>query len=140
MGDAMLTVENVTKVFGTHRAVSDLSFQVKTGEICGFLGPNGAGKTTTMRMIAGIIEPTSGTILVDGVSVTERAERTKRIVGYVPDRPYLYEKLTALEFLEFIAGIYGLEPSSAEALAKKLLVHFGLSDVMGHRVKVIAMG
>ena len=71
MDDAMLTVKNVTKVFGTHRAVSDLSFQVKTGEICGFLGPNGAGKTTTMRMIAGIIEPTSGTILVDGVSVTE---------------------------------------------------------------------
>ena len=140
MGDSMLTVENVTKVFGTHRAVSDLSFQVKTGEICGFLGPNGAGKTTTMRMIAGIIEPTSGTILVDGVSVTERAERTKRIVGYVPDRPYLYEKLTALEFLEFIAGIYGLEPSSAEVLAKKLLVHFGLSDVMGHRVESYSHG
>ena len=93
-----------------------------------------------MRMIAGIIEPTSGTILVDGVSVTERAERTKRIVGYVPDRPYLYEKLTALEFLEFIAGIYGLEPSSAEPLAKKLLVHFGLSDVMGHRVESYSHG
>ena len=111
----MLVVNDVTKAFGDYIAVDGLSIRVNAGTVCGFLGPNGAGKTTTMRMIAGIIAPTKGEVLVNGLSVATHPVDTKRVVGYVPDRPYLYEKLTAFEYLEFVSGLYGLDVNVAQA-------------------------
>ena len=136
----MLVVNDVTKAFGDYIAVDGLSIRVNAGTVCGFLGPNGAGKTTTMRMIAGIIAPTKGEVLVNGLSVATHPVDTKRVVGYVPDRPYLYEKLTAFEYLEFVSGLYGLDVNVAQADAERLLTLFGLSDVMHHEIESYSHG
>ncbi|MGB0646024.1 MAG: ABC transporter ATP-binding protein [Bradymonadia bacterium] len=136
----MLVLDKVSKAFGSHQAVNELSMSVDAGTVCGFLGPNGAGKTTTMRMIAGIIQPSGGTILIDGMSVADNPVETKRIVGYVPDRPYLYEKLTAFEYLEFVAGLYQLPLDRGESEARRLLTLFGLGDVMHHEIESYSHG
>ena len=136
----MLIVNDVTKAFGDYVAVDGLSIRVDSGTVCGFLGPNGAGKTTTMRMIAGIIAPTKGEVRVNGLSVATHPVETKRVVGYVPDRPYLYEKLTAFEYLEFVAGLYELNADEAESEATRLLTLFGLSDVMHHEIESYSHG
>ena len=136
----MLEINQVTKTFGDFTAVDKLSMNVASGRVCGFLGPNGAGKTTTMRMITGIIQPSSGDIRVDGVSVEADPTSTKRIVGYVPDRPYLYEKLTAFEYMEFIAGVYALDPKKSQSRADSLIKLFGLGDVMHHEIESYSHG
>ncbi len=136
----MLVVNDVTKAFGDYIAVDGLTIKVNAGTVCGFLGPNGAGKTTTMRMIAGIIAPTKGEVMVNGLSVATHPVDTKRVVGYVPDRPYLYEKLTAFEYLEFVSGLYELDVNVAQADAERLLTLFGLSDVMHHEIESYSHG
>lgn len=105
----MIELRNLNKKFGDFYAVKDLSLQVSPGEIFGFLGPNGAGKTTTIRMMVGLMKPTSGRVLLGGRDVSLEPEEAKAILGYIPDRPFLYEKLTGEEFLEFIAGLHRLE-------------------------------
>lgn len=105
----MLAVEHLSKNFDNYKAVDDISFTVSAGQILGFLGPNGAGKTTTIKMLAGILQPDSGTIRINNVDLASYPEECKKITGYIPDRPYLYEKLTGSEFLQFIAGLYSLE-------------------------------
>lgn len=107
----MLALECLTKSYGTLTAVNDLSLTVGRGELFAFLGPNGAGKTTTLRMIAGLVEPDAGRITIDGIDLARDPLAAKRITGYVPDRPYLYGKLTAREFLAFIGGLYGIDPA-----------------------------
>ena len=104
----MIRLINVTKTFKTLHAVDRLSLEVGEGTIFGFLGPNGAGKTTTIKMMAGILQPTSGRILIDGIDLSRDPAAAKRRIGFIPDRPFLYEKLTAAEFLRFIAGLYGM--------------------------------
>lgn len=136
----MLELNDVTKTFGSFTAVDRLSMRVESGRVCGFLGPNGAGKTTTMRMIAGIIQPSSGTVHIEGKNVEDDPTATKRVVGYVPDRPYLYEKLTAFEYMEFIAGVYTLDPSSAQERAERLVRLFGLGEVMHHEIESYSHG
>ena len=136
----MLEIKKVTKTFGGFTAVDKLSMSVASGRVCGFLGPNGAGKTTTMRMITGIIQPTDGEIHVNGVSVESDPTATKRIVGYVPDRPYLYEKLTAFEYMEFIAGVYSLDLPGAQSRAEHLITLFGLGEVMHHEIESYSHG
>jgi ABC-2 type transport system ATP-binding protein len=105
----MIQILHLSKKFGNFFAVKDLTLQVNPGEIFGFLGPNGAGKTTTIRMMVGLMQPTSGQILLGGRDISREPEKTKEILGYIPDRPYLYEKLTGEEFLEFIAGLHRLK-------------------------------
>lgn len=123
----MIELERLTKKFGSFWAVRDLSLKVRPGEIFGFLGPNGAGKTTTIRMMAGLMKPTSGRILLDGKDVFRKPEEAKAILGYIPDRPYLYEKLTGGEFLEFIAGLHHLEQEDGwEKRSQGLLEYFDL--------------
>lgn len=122
----MLTLNHVTKRYGRFTAVDDLSFEVKAGEIFGFLGPNGAGKTTTMKMITGLVRPTSGQILVGGLDVVKAPVETKAQVGYIPDRPYLHDRLTALEYLYFIAGLYGMSRADAARGAAEMLALFEL--------------
>jgi ABC-2 type transport system ATP-binding protein len=123
----VILVESLVKAFGSFRAVDGVSLDVKPGEIHGFLGPNGAGKTTTIRMIAGLLKPSSGRISIDGHDLAKEPEAAKRSLGFIPDRPFLYEKLTAAEFLRFHGGLYGLEGEPVEERARELLALFELS-------------
>jgi len=117
----MIAIHDLVKKYGAFTAVDGVSLQVHPGEIHGFLGPNGAGKTTTIRMIAGLLKPTSGRILVNGHDLQTNPERAKASLGFIPDRPFLYEKLTAGEFLRFHGGLYGLDgPASGDRVCEML--------------------
>jgi len=105
----MIQIDNLVKRYGSFTAVDDVSLDVKPGEIHGFLGPNGAGKTTTIRMIAGLLKPTSGRIAVNGHDTASEPEAAKQSLGFIPDRPFIYDKLTAGEFLRFHAGLFGID-------------------------------
>ncbi|HBJ75415.1 MAG TPA: ABC transporter [Syntrophaceae bacterium] len=122
----MIELTNLTKDYGTTLAVNHLSLNVSAGEIYGFIGPNGAGKTTTIRMMGGIIEPTAGKIVIAGIDVEKDPVAAKKIIGFVPDRPYLYEKLTGMEFLKFIADLYHVEPERLARKSEELLKQFAL--------------
>jgi ABC-2 type transport system ATP-binding protein len=110
-----LSIERLTKRFGRFEAVSDLSLSVRSGEIYAFLGPNGAGKTTTIKSVVGLLQPESGRISVYGEPVEPDGMAFRRLLGYVADRPFLYEKLTAWEYMEFLAGVHGLRGWEEEA-------------------------
>jgi ABC-2 type transport system ATP-binding protein len=122
----MIELRNLTKKFGQLTAVDHVNLEVSHGEILGFLGPNGAGKTTTIRMMAGILKPTEGTTLIGGYDILQQPLEAKRIFGFVPDRPFLYERLTGQEFLRFVGKLYNLEPRQAETRQSKLLELFEL--------------
>src|SRR4051794_35637409 len=104
----MIKVQNLVKVFGTKRAVDDISFSVERGEVLGFLGPNGAGKSTTMRTITGFFPPSSGSVSVGGFDITENAIRAKQLIGYLPENAPAYTDMTVSGFLNFAAEIRGL--------------------------------
>jgi len=123
----MLQLQGVVKRYGKFTAVAGVTLDVHRGEIFGFLGPNGAGKTTTIRMVAGVLRPSAGRIIVDGDDLHEHPARAKSKVGYVPDRPFLYEKLSGGEFLRFVSGLWGKEGPEAEARADRLLELFYLA-------------
>ena len=123
---AMITIRNLVKQYGAFTAVDGISLDVQPGEIHGFLGPNGAGKTTTLRMIAGLLKPTSGQIDVNGHDVAAEPERAKASLGFIPDRPFIYEKLTASEFLTFHAGLYGLDGEGVAPRVREMLDLFEL--------------
>ena len=122
----MIRVDCVVKRYGGFTAVDGVSLDVAKGEIHGFLGPNGAGKTTTIRMIAGLLKPTSGSISIDGHDLARAPEQAKRALGFIPDRPFLYEKLTAGELLRFHAGLYGIEGNGIGERIGELLELFEL--------------
>jgi len=123
----MLQLIDVRKQYGSFVAVKGIDLDVRRGEIFGFLGPNGAGKTTTIRMVAGVLRPSSGRVLVGGDDLLADPERAKARVGYIPDRPYLYEKLSGAEFLRFVAGLWGREGADVEARIDRLLELFQLT-------------
>src|SRR6516162_1905098 len=104
----MIKLDHVTKRYGTKTAVEDLSLDIESGELFAFLGPNGAGKTTTIKMLCGLLFPTAGTVRVGGYDIQHQGDRARQLISYVPDQPYLYEKLTGREFLQFIADMYGM--------------------------------
>ena len=122
----MIGLYDLVKQYGKFTAVDGVSLEVAPGEIHGFLGPNGAGKTTTLRMIAGLLKPTSGRILVNGHDVAADPERAKASLGFIPDRPFIYEKLTAGEFLRFHGGLYGLDGSEIAGRVREMLELFEL--------------
>jgi len=122
----MIAVHEVIKRYGSFTAVNGVTLDVQPGEIHGFLGPNGAGKTTTIRIIAGLLKPTSGRVIVNGFDLAVNPERAKRSLGFIPDRPFLYEKLTAAEFLRFHGGLYGLDDDGVRARAREMLELFEL--------------
>src|SRR6266496_4407637 len=124
----MIEVQSLTKKYGEFTAVDDISLQVRRGEIFGFLGPNGAGKTTTIRILAGLSLPTSGEVRVDGLDVVRDGLRIKAMTGYIPDRPFLYEKLTGRELLQFVANLYGREWRDCEARSLELLRYFAIAQ------------
>ncbi|MEE9936798.1 MAG: ABC transporter ATP-binding protein [Deltaproteobacteria bacterium] len=122
----MIELHDLTKDYKTTLAVDRLNLRVGAGEIYGFIGPNGAGKTTTIRMMGGIIEPTSGAISIGGIDLRKDPVAAKKMIGFVPDRPFLYEKLTGSEFLRFIADLYAVAPQMAARRAEELLRQFAL--------------
>jgi ABC-2 type transport system ATP-binding protein len=136
----MIEIRNLTKKYGAFTAVDDISLSVSPGEIYGFLGPNGAGKTTTIRILAGLSLPTSGVVRIAGHDVGSDGARTKSIVGYVPDRPYLYEKLTGRELLQFVVNLYGREWRDCESRAMDLLHYFDIFDWTDARIENLSHG
>ncbi|MDR1578089.1 MAG: ATP-binding cassette domain-containing protein, partial [Deltaproteobacteria bacterium] len=115
MGEPAIRLVGVSKKYRQHLAVADLTLSVPEGQIYGFLGPNGAGKTTTIRMLAGALAPSSGQIFLAGHDLAKQPRLAKSVLGYIPDRPFLYEKLSGWEFLLFTAGLYRTPVKVAEA-------------------------
>jgi ABC-2 type transport system ATP-binding protein len=124
----MIQLEQLTKKYGTFTAVDAIDLEVPAGQLFGFLGPNGAGKTTTLRMIAGILRPTSGRVRIGGIDVAAQPVEAKAMLGFIPDRPFIYEKLTGMEYLRFVAGLYGQEGPQIEHRGRELLGLFDLED------------
>ncbi len=123
----MIRLKKLSKDFKGLRAVDGIDLDIKKGTIFGFLGPNGAGKTTTIKMMAGVLMPSEGRIIINGMDLAEMPSQVKRCVGFIPDRPFVYEKLTGLDFLHFIAGLYGVNNSFIEERIGLLLDTFDLT-------------
>jgi ABC-2 type transport system ATP-binding protein len=136
----MIKVEGLIKKYGAFTAVDGVSLAVEPGEIHGFLGPNGAGKTTTIRMIAGLLKPTSGHITINGHDLGREPEAAKASLGFIPDRPFIYEKLTAREFLRFHGGLYGMTDAAVEDRATEMLELFELGRWQGELVESFSHG
>jgi len=124
----MISLKNVKKIFGDKVAVDDLTLEVNKGEIFTFLGPNAAGKTTTIKMITGLLKPTSGEINVAGMSLKEDLDKAKKHISYIPDFPYLYEKLTPFEMFTFFQDIYEMDKNESEDERVRLLQLFDLDE------------
>ena len=124
----MIRLSGLTKNYGSFVAVDGLDLHVPQGELFGFLGPNGAGKTTTLRMIAGILKPTAGRVFIGGVDLAVDPIAAKAKLGFIPDRPFIYEKLTGAEFLRFVAGLYDQHGAQVEHRARELLALFDLEE------------
>jgi ABC-2 type transport system ATP-binding protein len=122
----LIRLRQLTKRYGRFTAVDGIDLEVQGGELFGFLGPNGAGKTTTFRMIAGILRPTSGTVEVRGIDINQRPLEAKARLGFIPDRPFVYDKLTGAEFLRFTAALYGQQGPTVERRIDELLELFDL--------------
>jgi ABC-2 type transport system ATP-binding protein len=124
----MLQLNGIVKRYGDFAAVNGLDLRVPRGEIFGFLGPNGAGKTTTIRMVAGVLEPTEGSVVIGGYDMATHPMEAKSRIGYIPDRPFLYEKLSGGEFLRFVSGLWGKDELASEERADGLLEIFNLLE------------
>ena len=122
----MIELTQLTKRYGRFTAVAGIDLTIPKGELYGLLGPNGAGKTTTMRMIAGILQPTSGTVRIAGIDIQAQPLVAKAHLGFIPDRPFVYDKLTGAEFLRFVAGLYGQGGKLIERRIDELLELFEL--------------
>jgi len=123
----MIQIHDLTKKYGSFTAVDHVTLAVPRGSLYGFLGPNGAGKTTTLRMIAGILRPTTGRVLIGGDDVVLKPLQAKMRLGFIPDRPFVYDKLTGAEFLRFVAGLYGQEGMVVDRRVDELLDVFELA-------------
>ena len=130
----MICFENVCKSYGRVEAVHNLNLEVPPGELFGFLGPNGAGKTTTIKMATGVLRPSAGRIVVAGYDVYAQGPMARSLIGYVPDTPYLYDKLTGREFMEFVADLYGVNGRKSRSRAEELLALF---DLLNYKEQLI---
>src|SRR5512136_1480981 len=140
MNDYVVTVEDLTKTFGDFVAVDHIGFQVEKGEIFGFLGPNGAGKSTTIRMLCGLLLPTSGRGKVAGLDIMKESEKIKQAIGYVSQRFSLYDDLTAAENLHFFGGIYGLSGSFQRKRENEVLEMIGLRGIQDRSTRTLPVG
>src|ERR1700710_2890121 len=136
----MIKVQSLTKLFGTKRAVDDLSFSVEKGEVLGFLGPNGAGKSTTMRMITGFIPPTSGKVTVGGFDMAENPIPAKRLIGYLPENAPAYTDMTVFGFLSFAAEIRGLHGDARKKAVNRAVEMCFLEGVLHQSVDTLSKG
>ncbi len=136
----MIEFENVTRSYGSKMAVAGLSLEIPGGELFALLGPNGAGKTTTIKMLVGLLRPSSGVIRLCGYDVVRDNQRASRLLGYVPDVPYLYDKLTGREFLEFIADMYGLDPEQSIRQIVRYIADFELTEFVDELTETYSHG
>ncbi|MBW7997319.1 MAG: ABC transporter ATP-binding protein [Candidatus Glassbacteria bacterium] len=136
----MIELTGVTKKYGEFTAVDDISLRVEQGELFGFLGPNGAGKTTTIKMITGLLQPTAGTVRVAGFDLAEQPEEAKRRVGFIPDRPFIYNRLTAVEFLRFMGGLWEMPAAEIAERGGRLLELFDLTGWQDELVESYSHG
>lgn len=138
----MIEINNLSKSYnkGTVKAVDSLNLTVNNGEIFGFLGPNGAGKTTTIKMMVGLLKPDNGTVTINGNSITENPLAVKRTISYVPDSPEVYEKLTGIEYLNFMGDVYSVPAELRRERLTYLLDLFSLSDAVGDLIQSYSHG
>ena len=136
----MIELNSVTKKFGNLTAVDNLTLRINTGEFFAFLGPNGAGKTTTIKMISGLFTPTSGTININGYDTAKQPLEAKQYLGYIPDQPFLYEKLTGREFLYFMGGLYRIPKAELKNIIEELIEHFEIGDWIDKRTEDYSQG
>jgi ABC-2 type transport system ATP-binding protein len=137
----MISLKNVTKTYsGTTKAVDGISLDIEPGKIFGFLGPNGAGKTTTIKMITGILAPDSGVIEVGGFDVVKNPLEAKRVFGYVPDNPDVFLRLKGIEYLNFLASVYGVDSATKVELVENLAREFEIFDALGSRLQSYSHG
>ena len=136
----MIELQHLTKNYSKTVAVNDLTLNIPTGEVFGFIGPNGAGKTTTIKMMGGILEPSSGVVLICGINMKIAPERAKSKIGFIPDRPYIYEKLTGMEFLNFTADLYEVNNETFIQKAKDKLDMFSLSEWSNELIEAYSHG
>ena len=136
----MIALERLCKRFGPLVAVDHLDFTIEPGTVFGFLGRNGAGKTTTIRMMMGLLEPTAGTVRLAGHDIAREPDAAKRVTGYLPDRPHLYDKLTGLEYLTFVGGLFDLDRREAKHRALMLLDDMRLTAQGGELVETFSHG
>ena len=136
----MIEVKNLTKVYGSFKAVDNLSFRVKEGEIYGFLGPNGAGKSTTMNIMTGCLSATSGSVKINGYDIFEDATQAKKCIGYLPEIPPLYVDLTPYEYLCFVSEAKGIEKKEIKAEVNRVIHDTQIDDVKGKLIKQLSKG
>ncbi|HVN75687.1 MAG TPA: ABC transporter ATP-binding protein [Thermoanaerobaculaceae bacterium] len=136
----MIRTDRLRKVFGETVAVDDLTLTVGEGEFFCFLGPNGAGKTTTIKLLTGLLRPTGGHALVGGFDLTAQPVEAKRLLGYIPDQPFLYEKLTGREFMRFVAGLYGIDGEDVAGRIQRSLDAFEVSTAADNLIADLSHG
>ena len=136
----MIRTEGLTKRFGANIAVDKLDLEIGEGEFFCFLGPNGAGKTTTIKMLTGLLKPTSGCAVLGGLDIQKEPVATKSLLGYIPDTPFLYEKLTGREFMRFVAGLYQLSPVALNGACDELLDLFEIRHVADRLIEHYSHG
>ena len=136
----MIEVKNVTKKYGNFVAVNNANFTIKDGEVVGFLGPNGAGKSTTMNMIVGYIEPTAGTICINGYDVSKKPEKAKKLIGYMPEGVPLYYELTVKEFVNYMAELKKVKKKERKQEVEKVIKETGLEDVSNKLIRNLSRG
>ncbi|HOI30060.1 MAG TPA: ABC transporter ATP-binding protein [Melioribacteraceae bacterium] len=136
----MLTLKNLKKNYGSFTAVNGINLEINKGELYGFLGPNGAGKTTTIKMITGLLSPTSGNILLEGNDVWQNPIESKKKIGYIPDQPFLYDKLSGREFLYFSGGLYGLTKKTVKDRIDELIDLLKIESWIDKRTEEYSQG
>jgi ABC-2 type transport system ATP-binding protein len=136
----MLELISLTKKFGSFTAVDDISMRVEPGDIYGFLGPNGAGKTTTIKMIATLLKPTSGSVVINGIDAHKSPEEAKRFLSYVPDQPFLYEKLSGMEFLLFVSKMYRMNGEDTAGSIRGVSEIFEVTPWLNRRIEDYSQG
>jgi ABC-2 type transport system ATP-binding protein len=136
----VITLEGVSKSFHGSSAVRDLSVTIDNGEVFGLVGPNGAGKTTTIRMLSGLLIPDAGKIIVGGHDIVKEPLRAKSLLGYIPDKGFLYEKLTVREFMIFVASVHRIEKTVAQAKTDELLLLFGIREQEDELIESLSQG
>ena len=136
----MIEIENLSKSFGSLKAVDDLNLRIPKGELFCFLGPNGAGKTTTIKMLTGLMRPDDGAIRIDGIDIRRDPVAAKRIMGYIPDMPYLYDRLTPREYIEFVADLYDVPADRTADALREDFDRFGLVSYRGALIGDLSHG
>lgn len=136
----MISVEHLTKYYGDHLAVDDISFEISEGHVYGFLGPNGAGKSTTMNIITGCLSASNGRVLIDGHDIYDEPDKAKRLIGYLPEHPPLYMNESPLEYLRFVGEAKGLRGAELSAQIEDVIEKTGIANVKNRRISTLSKG